>query len=262
VNEEEGTTSTTVHRKPTHTDQHLSPAPSHHIEHKRSAVRTLPHRAETTVTDPPDKTQEINHIKGVPPDNGHKPWMLNTIKKPTAKQEPPSERNKTQAIPTPHTPNLSERPTRILKKHGTGTHHVPTNTIRSTLAHPKDKTPVPSKCGATHQLECQDCDAKHIGETERKIQKRLNEHMTDTNKSAAGAHVRQQKHRFNIENAKVPARESKHHRRKIREAVEIRQHQPRPNQDQGREPPHIHDQPLQSSPATRTTAARRARHRR
>ena len=69
---ESGSLDVTIYRKPTHTDQYLHFDSHHPISHKLSVIRTLNYRAQTAVTDPEERTKELDHIKGC----GMGPWLV------------------------------------------------------------------------------------------------------------------------------------------------------------------------------------------
>ena len=136
---EDGSTHVTVYRKPTHTDQYLNFGSNHHLQHKRSVVRTLMKRAEVMVTRPDCRRKEMAHVQDALKTNGYKTWMF---KVPRPKQQRSTTSTGTRPktnVGLPYMQGTSEALTRVFKAHGVGTYHRPINTIRSMLVHPKDK---------------------------------------------------------------------------------------------------------------------------
>ena len=77
---------------------------------------------------------------------------------------------------------LSERVTRVLKKHGFSTALKPRRTLRNLLVHPKDKLVTKQKAGAIYEISCVDCHKSYICETGRPFGVRLLEHQREVQK--------------------------------------------------------------------------------
>ena len=73
----DNTFSTTVYRKPTHTDQYLHWDSNHHITAKQSVFNTLAHRAKTVSSSQVSFTKEMDHIKTALQHCQFPPWALN-----------------------------------------------------------------------------------------------------------------------------------------------------------------------------------------
>ena len=58
-----GKLSTTVYRKPTHTDQYLQWDSHHHLSAKFSVIHTLSHRAQTVCSNPELLHKEKTHLR-------------------------------------------------------------------------------------------------------------------------------------------------------------------------------------------------------
>ena len=131
---------------------------------------------------------------------------------------------------------LSERLRRAFNSAGVSTSFKPQNTLRRSLVSPKDKTEQEKQSGVVYSIPCKDCDSLYIGESGRKLEKRLTEHKSKaaSSKSAIKEHIDRSKgHQIDWENVKVLERESKDFPRRVLEAIHIRTKRPRLNRDKG-----------------------------
>ena len=98
-----GQLTTFIYRKSTHTNQYLNFESYHHLQHKRSVVHSLTHRANTIISDQDENLLELENIQEVFTVNNYRKWMMNI---------PPKKKK------TPHQPNntnqLSRRPPRVI----------------------------------------------------------------------------------------------------------------------------------------------------
>jgi hypothetical protein len=239
---DDGTTKTTIYRKPTHTDQYLNFNSNHHLEHKRSVVRTLIHRANNIVPEENDRKQEIGHIKDALTANNYAPWMFEIPRRPENQPQVTTDRTKRKNIsfPLPYIKGLSEPLQRVFKKYDIAVHHKPINTLRSLLVHPKDKTPHNNKTGAIYKISCVTCNNVYIGETARTLGKRVDEHKKMSS-SAVNEHQCNTGHQIDWHNVSILDREADMGRRKIKEAINIRKLKPALNRDQGLDLPPVYN---------------------
>ena len=238
---DDGTIKTSVYRKPTHTDQYLNWDSNHPLDHKRSVVRTLLNRVNTHVSDPQDRAKEKKHVQQALSANGYKDWALkipNRVKEEQKKEKPPSQsepKNSRPLIGLPYIRGLSEELQRIFKDHGVSTFHKPVNTLRSLLVRPKDPTKTEDQCGVVYNVLCSSCDDSYVGETARKMGKRLEEHKKSDKESALLEHINTSGHNISLDDVSILAREPRFGARKIKEALEIYKRRPSLNRDQGLE---------------------------
>ncbi|XP_072043529.1 voltage-dependent T-type calcium channel subunit alpha-1G-like [Amphiura filiformis] len=97
--------------------------------------------------------------------------------KPTASST--NQTGRTTSITIPYHGDLSEKLKRIYRDHGITTHFKPTNTIRQSLVHPKDKQPKGRISGVVYGVRCseeQACQDSYIGETAQPLHNRMLQH--------------------------------------------------------------------------------------
>ena len=237
------TITTRVYRKDTHTDQYLNFGSNHPIEHKVSVVRTLMRRADILVSTEEDRKTEKEHVKSRLGMNGYPSWILNRQRGPSrapATREQSEARQTTQRkypVCLPYIRGLSERMRRDFRNYDIPVYFKPFNTLKQLLVHPKDKLDKGRTVAPVYSIRCNDCDASYIGETERSLKARFMEHKrpsSTTSEVSRHIHTEQPGHSISIEETSVLAVEPRWHERGIKEAINIRIHQPSLNKDGGR----------------------------
>ena len=193
------------------------------------------------------------------------------VKKPTSA----AGKEKTKGLVIiPFVEGLTDKATRIFRKHGISTAVKPHTTLRKMLVHPKDKRDPLTTTDCVYELPCSNCKSSYIGETGRRISTRLSEHKRETEKleaekkrtssrkqslseqsrSAVADHAVQNNHIINWQDAKVLCKECNTRSRHIREAIWIRKRAPHTmNRDEGAHfLSHVYDPLLTSSAPVRT----------
>ena len=243
--------STKVYRKPTHTDQYLNWDSNHHLDHKRSVVRTLIQRAETIPSSEALRKEEMDHIKLALAANGYQQWMLKIPKKKekTKNTSEKTPRSRISPVALPYIKGLSENLQRLFRTHDIPTFHKPFNTLRNVLVKPKDKIPKEQQCGLVYEITCKNCDSTYIGETGRNMGTRFKEHTSrkGTN-SAIKEHLEAEGHTCTLDGVKILEKEEDWFKRKVKEAIQIHRHQPSLNRDKGLELPPVYSQLLSHDP--------------
>jgi hypothetical protein len=243
--QDDGSIKTTVYRKATHTDQYLNGLSHHPLEHKRSVARSLLNRADNIISKEEDRVCEKEHVKNVLEVNDFDAWMMHIPRKTQEQRTPPNTgnvaRNQLRPIAVPYYRGLSEKLQRVYKAHGVPVYHLPWNTLRQALVHPKDPIDSMQKCNVVYQITCGECNIQYVGETKRQLKVRFEEHVDDSTPiTAVGEHQNLTLHQIKPENCKVLCSEPHWLRRRVREAIHIQRQKPQLNRDPGLELPVIY----------------------
>ncbi len=223
----------TIFRKPTHTDQYLSMDSHHPLQHKLGVIRTLEYRAKTLVTDPEDKTAELETIRRV---LGHCGYKRSHFAIANASKTTSRDQNSGNAcvgsVTIPYTRGVSEGLRRIISKRGIQVHFKPRNTLREQLVSPKDKIKKEERCHTVYEHTCKTCNASYIGETKRPLGVRSSEHKREP--SPVAMHARDTGHNFPVDQAQILDQDESWFGRGVREACHIRIRGSSLNRDGGR----------------------------
>ena len=103
-----------------------------------------------------------------------------------------------------------------------------------------------------YHVKCEDCDNDYVGETARQLNTRLKEHLT-RDSSAIKDHCDKTGHKIEPKNTNILTSEDNFWKRKVKEAIEIKQRRPSLNRDEGLELPRVYDSLLVSRDPTPVT---------
>ena len=151
--EADGTLSTTVYRKPTHTDQYLQWDSHHHLSAKFSVIHTLSHMASTVCSKPELLQQEKDHLRKALTKCKYPKWALDKVEKrlnrstrqvsdggTTSAQPATNEVRNKGHIVIPYTQGLCESIKKICGRYGIQTHFKGGRTFKNLLVSPRTKT--------------------------------------------------------------------------------------------------------------------------
>ena len=188
---EDGSLSTSVFRKPTHTDLYLQWDSHHTISSKYSVAGSLYHRAKTICPDPQLQKKEEDHLCQALQKCRYPIWAINRAK--IKSQNPSRSKNRNNNSQTgqkttnnmnihmvvPYQQGLSERIKNTCQKYGVQVHFKGGQTIKDLLMAPKDKDPITNKSGVIYRYKCSEdgCEEEYIGESARTFAERFKEHQ-------------------------------------------------------------------------------------
>ena len=148
-----------------------------------------------------------------------------------------TSKTRSYAVQLPYVKGLTDPLRRLYKQSWVSSYVRPSNTLRQQLVHAKDPIPKTRVTGPVYHIPCSSCEADYVGETERSLKARFDEHRrpsSSTSEVSRHIHTDCQGHTVHIEEAKILTVEPKWFQRGVKEAIYIRTLHPSLNRDGGR----------------------------
>ena len=139
--QEDGSLTTTVYRKPTHTDHYLSFSSHHPSMHKRAVIKSLMDWAERIPTTKSNRSKEKQRVISTLQSNGYpKRFILDASKpKPPLKDTVNVAESGRGYSTIPYVNGTSEPIKRVLENHGIKVAFKPYQTMSQMFPKPKDQ---------------------------------------------------------------------------------------------------------------------------
>ncbi|XP_072046303.1 uncharacterized protein [Amphiura filiformis] len=188
----DGTLTSKVYRKPTHTDHYLQFGSHHPRVHKLGVIRTLQYRADTIISDSEQVPEEKDHIKTALNNCGYPDWaFLKATKSKEPKTGGASGQTNRARVTIPYISGISERVKNHFKSFGISTSFKPVNTLRGKLVNVKDKQPKDKRSNLVYGVVCgdTDCSAAYVGETKQALKPRIGQHRRPSTNEAQNSAV-------------------------------------------------------------------------
>ena len=176
--EDDGSISTSVFRKATHTDQYLAYESHHPTAHKKAVVRTLMNRAETLSSSGVSRAQEEERIQQSLQKNGYPVAFItrHSLPQPVPQNDKQTAR---ASVTVPYIHGLSQSIRRVLSPLAIKVTFRPFRTLMQELVHLKDPVPEKQRKGVVYSIRCGDCPRTYIKKTGRTLDHHLAEHRWD-----------------------------------------------------------------------------------
>ena len=222
--------STSVYRKPTHTDRYL-PSHSHHHPKMLTGVMQCMGKRAHQICDEDHKQAELHHLEKVFIANG---YPERTVKRTfssadkTREKDASTEEDPAKPLFLSYVRGVSEKLEKACAPLGVKTIFRPQKTLRRTLMQMKERTPL-EKRNLVYEVPCHDCQLTYVGETKRSMKKRPTEHRyavkTGDPKNGIAVHVQKSQHTIDWGAARVQATAIGYWNRRTMEAIQIRRRQ-------------------------------------
>ena len=214
--------STSVYRKPTHTDSYTHYSTSSPQSTKDSLISSLTRRAYD-ICSPQHLPHELEHIRTVLLDNGYPLSRIELVMRRTKQSidhpaSAPIKSDKQSAkVFIPYYPHVNKQISSILQRHSVSSACTSNKNLRDLLTSTKSRQPALHTSNVIYQIPCKDCLATYCGQTSRPLHKRISEHerytrpayshATDLQQSSALAqHAHASGHQIDFSSATILAK--------------------------------------------------------
>ena len=121
--------------------------------------------------------------------NYNEDFIQRNTHRPTTTTEANDNVTLTTTATIPYIKGISENISRIQQPLNNRLAHTPITTLCQLLTNVKDKDEPKNRQGAVYKINCSDCHASYIGETDRNLTTRLTEHKRATRKGDVNNHI-------------------------------------------------------------------------
>ena len=161
--QEDGSLSTSINRKPTHTNQYLQWDSHHSIANKYRVINSLLHRATNICSNQEQEKEELKYVERALTACKYPSWAIQRMMLKKNNQKQNRNNNNTNrsnnssrtSITVPYNKGLSESFKNIGKKFGIQVHFKSGRTIKEELVAPKDKDHITKKSGVIYRFKCE-----------------------------------------------------------------------------------------------------------
>ena len=175
--------STSIYRKPTHTNLYTHYSSAATLSSKESVVRTLTRRAFKLCSSK-HLGNELQHLEATFLSNGYplqkiRHLMQKTLERLRTTTRPSSNPSLAQSnllAAVPYSQSYASSIRKSLAKYDITTAFSTSSTLKSLLSHTKSSTPPDKLKNVIYKIPCHDCDDFYIGQTCRPLIKRIKEH--------------------------------------------------------------------------------------
>jgi Reverse transcriptase (RNA-dependent DNA polymerase) len=217
---------TSVYRKPTHTDQYLNYKSNHNQSTKLGIIHSMRLRADNLCTSQKEQRKEHHHIQQAFRKNGYPQGCIDKVMGRGTAATVKDNTDYKGSVVIPYSGRLTEQIRRICKKYKVRCIAKSQDTIRNRLSKVAPKRPKELQQGIVYKIPLHPCSKAYIGETGRTMKIRLAEHKnalknSSAERSGVAEHCLTCLCQPDFINSSILAKESNAYKRKIRETIEM-----------------------------------------